>query len=542
MAIITYDNFTVSEVTFTASQGNDLNLGGFYTLQIIPDEGYEVDASNFSLIAPLPPEIDASSITFTQNGTVIDVKLEFLPGALMPGNDLDVPLCFSGYALGNPYTIAGVVNINAIKASPEPKQPIPYNNSGAFEQTEIVYAQTITADAGYYFYQEPIAAISVGVAANYDIGVSKGFNLENELTSVTYNINYTYPAGSVSGDIINIQAIAIPSVVNTDFINAFSVSGVFSYTQPAIPNGGDTRVLNLVGDPGALFSISFFEDGSGTETVLATNVPMPITGQYSTAPIIFPAASASESPYRLVISGDINPDIDNVGNTIEISFAQTQAMTFTVTATSSSGDFSINGVNPIVFNAVPNYTYAPGDINTITYSWITSAVSGNDVVDVGSIDANSFNPVIPDPSYPGTLYSAGSFSSLLAGNEKSVKFQGTLTIQSTEDDPISHTIDIDSFIDEIAPPGSWVAARCSNPALVEKVSLTDGWSGNPSVFGLLQNTYQIGNVVWIKDTFNGTIYCAELISQDAAGTPTTYIDEVGGIFTDCTGPNACLVP
>lgn len=542
MAIITYDNFTVSEVTFTASQGNDLNLGGFYTLQIIPDEGYEVDASNFSLIAPLPPEIDASSITFTQNGTVIDVKLEFLPGALMPGNDLDVPLCFSGYALGNPYTIAGVVNINAIKASPEPKQPIPYNNSGAFEQTEIVYAQTITADAGYYFYQEPIAAISVGVAANYDIGVSKGFNLENELTSVTYNINYTYPAGSVSGDIINIQAIAIPSVVNTDFINAFSVSGVFSYTQPAIPNGGDTRVLNLVGDPGALFSISFFEDGSGTETVLATNVPMPITGQYSTAPIIFPAASASESPYRLVISGDINPDIDNVGNTIEISFAQTQAMTFTVTATSSSGDFSINGVNPIVFNAVPNYTYAPGDINTITYSWITSAVSGNDVVDVGSIDANSFNPVIPDPSYPGTLYSAGSFSSLLAGNEKSVKFQGTLTIQSTEDDPISHTIDIDSFIDEIAPPGSWVAARCSNPALVEKVSLTDGWSGNPSVFGLLQNTYQIGNVVWIKDTFNGTIYCAELISQDAVGTPTTYIDEVGGIFTDCTGPNACLVP
>ena len=504
MAIITYDNFTVSEVTFTASQGNDLNLGGFYTLQIIPDEGYEVDASNFSLIAPLPPEIDASSITFTQNGTVIDVKLEFLPGALMPGNDLDVPLCFSGYALGNPYTIA--------------------------------------ADAGYYFYQEPIAAISVGVAANYDIGVSKGFNLENELTSVTYNINYTYPAGSVSGDIINIQAIAIPSVVNTDFINAFSVSGVFSYTQPAIPNGGDTRVLNLVGDPGALFSISFFEDGSGTETVLATNVPMPITGQYSTAPIIFPAASASESPYRLVISGDINPDIDNVGNTIEISFAQTQAMTFTVTATSSSGDFSINGVNPIVFNAVPNYTYAPGDINTITYSWITSAVSGNDVVDVGSIDANSFNPVIPDPSYPGTLYSAGSFSSLLAGNEKSVKFQGTLTIQSTEDDPISHTIDIDSFIDEIAPPGSWVAARCSNPALVEKVSLTDGWSGNPSVFGLLQNTYQIGNVVWIKDTFNGTIYCAELISQDAVGTPTTYIDEVGGIFTDCTGPNACLVP
>ena len=543
-----YNNFTVSDFNFNEAQGDDLSSNPAARLTIAPDDGYVVLATDFSLVAPFPSGVDASTVTFTQSGSLIYLDVNFLPGTIMPGNDIDVPLCISGFARFAPYSVQGVVNLGTQNATPVSQQ-YTYSQTGDFTQTKLVWNQTIQASPGFYFYQAPIAAINNGDPSAYNIITTETLNQYNELVAITYDINYTFPASSVTGDIVNIQAIAIPSVGNTTYINAFNVSGIGNFNQPPIPDSGDTRVLNLFGDPNAVFSASLFEYGKGAggaETVLASNVSMPSSGQYSIPGIVFPPATDNAYPYKIIISGDINPSIANVNNTVEISFAQTTAVTFTVTATSSSGDFDITGVNPIEFIAVPNYTYGPGEINTFSYSWTTSAVSGNDVVDVGSIDANSFNPVIPDPSYPGTLYSAGPFSSTLSGNDKSVKFQGAVTIQTTQDSPISHTIDIDSFIDEVAGPGAWVAARCNDPSITEKVSLTEGFSdSDPQQFSLLAYNYSISDVVWIKDTLNGTIYCAELISQDAVGTPTMYIDEKGGVdgkYSACSGPNACNTP
>ena len=541
-----YNNFTVSDSNFNETQGDDLSTNGTIRLTITPDNGYIVLASDFSLIAPFPTGIDPSSVSFQQSGSLVFLDVSFLAGTIMPGNDIEVPLCLSGFARFAPYSVEGVVNLGTQNAIPVSQQ-YTYSQTGDFTQTKLVWNQTIQASPGFYFYQAPIAAINNGDPSAYNIITTETLNQYNELVAITYDINYTFPASSVTGDIINIQAIAIPSVGNTTYINAFNVSGIGNLNQPPIPDSGDTRVLNLFGDPGATFSASlFYQDGAGTEIVIATNEVMPSNGQYSSPNIIFPPSADGESPYKIIVTGDLNPTLPLDQGNLVINFTQTSGVTFTITAVSSSGDFDITGVNPIEFIAVPNYTYGPGDVNTFSYSWITSAASGNDVVDVGSIDANSFNPVIPDPSYPGTLYSAGSFLSTLSGNNKSVKFQGVVTIQATQDNPISHTIDIDSFIDEIAGPGAWVAARCNDPSITEKVSLTEGFSdSDPQQFSLLAYNYSIGDVVWIKDTLNGTIYCAELISQDAVGTPTMYIDEKGGVdgkYSDCSGPNACIAP
>ena len=549
---LTYNNFTVSEVNFNETQGDDLSTNGSIRLIITPDDGYEVLASDFSLVSPFPSGIDPSTVTFTQSNSLIHLDVSFLAGTIMPANDLEVPLCLSGFARFAPYTIDGVVNLATDNATPLPSSYV-YSETGDFTQTKLVWNQTIQADTGFYFYQAPIAAVNTGDPSSYDITSSETFNQYNELIAVTYNINYTFPASNVSGDIINIQALAIPSVGSTTYVNAFNVSGVGNLNQPPIPGAGDTRILNLFGDPGAVFSASlFYQDGAGTEVVIATNEVMPSNGQYVSSDIIFPPAADGESPYKIIITGDINPAIANVGNDLVLSFAQTEEITFSVSIISSSGNFIIPSGGTVTFNAVPNYTYQPGDLNTFSYSKkVFSATPGNEVSSIGSITANSFTPVIPDPAHPGTEYDISNLSAIDAVDNLSVKYSGTITIQATEDQSIAHVLDIDTFIQDDgppAPPGAWIAALCADPADTILLSRTEAYSiaSGGTQIDIMTLTYSAGDVVWAVNGPNNERECRELITIDLQGTPTNYLDERAngntGHYDDCTGPNMCTPP
>ena len=77
---------------------------------------------------------------------------------------------------------------------------MPYSSSGEFNTTQVVYTETIIADANNYFYVEPIAALITGDALNYNITSTKQYDGPNgELTSVTFSVEYIYPNQNVSG-------------------------------------------------------------------------------------------------------------------------------------------------------------------------------------------------------------------------------------------------------------------------------------------------------------------------------------------------------
>ena len=430
-----YNNFTITQVSFTETEGNDLGNGVIYTLIIEPDTGYSLDVNNFALIAPYPAGIDSSSATFTQNGSQINLTIQFLAGTIMPGNDLDVPLCIQGFADAAGLSISGAVNINTLEATPLP-QFVTYSNTGGFNETEVVFTETITANANYYFFTEPVMGVTTGNAANYAITNSKVYNIDNQLTSITFNVSYTYPNADVSGDLLQINATAIPIIVATDYVNAYNID------QSTIPANGDTRVLSLIGDPGAVFTVILNEIGTGNATTLANNVTMPAAGTYSIPGIIFPAATSSADPYTIVISGDINPTIANSGADVLLNFTQLSQVTFTVQATATS-PVSIE-IPSWEFIAVPNYTYVPGQPNTLDFTFKASSTTGSLVV-ISTVDADSFSPVIPDPAHPATLYDIGN---IVQGLDVNGDFEvsGTITIQTTEDVSIVNILDLDQIV------------------------------------------------------------------------------------------------
>jgi len=545
-----YNNFTVSDFNFNETQGDDLSTNGTIRLTITPDDGYIVLASDFSLIAPFPAGIDPSSVSFQQSGSLVFLDVNFLAGTIMPCNDVEVPLCLNGFARFAPYSVEGIVNLGTQNATPVSQQ-YAYSQTGDFTQTKLVWNQTIQANAGFYFYQAPIAAINTGDPSAYSIITTETLNQYNELIAVTYDINYTFPANSVTGDIINIQALAIPSVGNTTYINAFNVSGVGNFNQPPIPNAGDTRVLNLFGDPTATFSASlFYQDGTGTEIIIATNEVMPSNGQYSSPNIVFPPSADGESPYKIIITGDINPATANPGSSdITLSFAQTEEVTFTISAFSSSGDYNVSG-SPDTFIAVPNYTYQPGDQNSFEYQFMITAANGNDVSKLADHTASSFNPVIPDPANPGTLYSLSNPQTINGQLGDSVKVKGTITIQATQDVPIAHALDVDTFIQDDGPPGpgAWIAALCVDPSDTILLSTTQAYSiaSGGTTIATMTNSYAQNDVVWAVNGPNDERECRELITIDLQATPTNYLDERAngntGKYSDCSGPNMCVAP
>jgi len=389
-----YENFTVTEINFIEPVGNDLGNLGTQTVNIVPDMGYTLDIADFRLIAPIPPQVDENSFVFTQNGDRIDVTFSFASGYIMPSNAIEIPLCFQGFANPAIYSISGSVDILTENATPT-SQLVQYTNSGEFNSTEVVYTETIIADANNYFYVEPIAALITGNALNYNITSTKQYDGPNgELTSVTFSVQYTYPNQNVSGDLIRIIADAIPIVTVVPLVSSFTFDGVFGFRQPNVAPAGDNQTLVLTGDPGAVFSVSFFEDaGSGTETVYATDVTMPASGNYTIPNIIFPSFSAGTPPYQVQISGDINPSITNVGNESHIDFNQYEQLNLEVSGSTSNSDLTLSGT-PDTFDLLINNTYIP----SVTFDFDFKATSIVPIIVQNPVTASSFNPVIPDPN------------------------------------------------------------------------------------------------------------------------------------------------
>ena len=444
-----FENYSVSEINFIEPVGNDLGDLGAYSLTLTPDSGYELDANNFALTTPVPAGI--TNYSFNQAGANVRFDFTFANGTIMPNNDIEFPLCIQGFAEPLEFIVQGTVDIKTTNATPL-SQIVPYSGSGEFGSTAIVYTQTILAANNHYFYVDPIAALMTGDSLNYNITSTKQYNGPNgELTSVTFSVEYTYPNQNVSGDLIRIVADAIPIVNIVPYVSGFTFDGLFGFSQPDVLPAGDNQTLILTGDPGAVFSVSFFENaGSGAETVYATNVTMPSSGNYTIPNVIFPSFSAGTPPYQVQISGDINPTIQNVGSEAHIDFNQYEQLNLTVSASTSNLDLSITG-SPSVTTLIPNNTYIPA--TTIDFEF---KVFGDNMILTSAPDANSFSPVIPDPADLSFIYSLNSINTVLVPESLPVlehySITGQVSIEGTTAISKTHDLDIDNHIITISLP------------------------------------------------------------------------------------------
>lgn len=517
-----FENYSVSEINFIEPVGNDLGNLGAYSLTLTPDSGYELDANNFALTTPVPAGI--TNYSFNQAGANVRFDFAFANGTIMPDNDIEFPLCIQGFATPLEFIIQGTVDIKTTNATPLP-QIAPYSGSGEFGSTAIVYTQTILAANNHYFYVDPIAALVTGDSLNYNITSTKQYNGPNgELTSVTFSVEYTYPNQNVSGDLIRIAADAIPIVNIVPYVSGFTFDGLFGFSQPDVLPAGDNQTLILTGDPGAVFSVSFFENaGSGAETVYATNVTMPSSGNYTIPNVIFPSFSAGTPPYQVQISGDINPTIQNVGSEAHIDFNQYEQLNLTVSASTSNLDLSITG-SPSVTTLIPNNTYIPG--TTIDFEF---KVFGDNMILTSAPDANSFSPVIPDPADINFIYSLNSINTVLVPESLPVlehySITGQVLIDGTTAISKVHDLDIDNHITTISLPTivtSSVTNIGGSTATSGGESITDG-NGTISSKGIQWSEFaDFSTILGANDEGTGTANFSSIMTGLVSGN-TYYV-------------------
>jgi hypothetical protein len=434
-----FENFTVSEVNFVEPIGTDLSSTGSYSLTITPDEGFTLDANNFALIQPIPSGI--TNVVFTQTQESIELTFEFAAGTIVPGNDSEFPLCIRGFADGNAFTINGIYHIQTTNATPADETNT-YANSGAFESSEVVLSKTIAANTNYYFQSAPIASVTQGNADRYNIQSSDTLNNEGRLISRNFNITYTYPNENISGDEITIVGNAIPIITKAQYINAYTLAGVTGATQPNVPPSGDTRVLRLIGDPGSAWNVEM-QDTLGAVVQQSVSGIIDSTG-IAEVTMIFPStASPVTPPFIIIISGDINPNIANVGNDVQVVVPQTQSLTIQFIPITSNSNIVVS--SPAVVNLVPNYTYPNGDgVFNITLTAELNAVGG--VLNIiSNPNASDWTPVIPDPSATEMIYSISGISTLINSSGQ-WELNATVTVSETGTTSFTHTLDIDSFV------------------------------------------------------------------------------------------------
>jgi hypothetical protein len=496
-------NYTISEINFTATAGDDLNDTGVQSLLITPDEGYTILYPNFSIINT-PAEIINTS--FTQSGDNIVFSFEFADNTLMPSNNVDFALEIQGTANDQLYLIQGGYEINGTNSTPNQEISV-YTGAGAFNSTSVILTKTVTADNGYYFFEEPQLSIAIGNQNSYDVVTNKTYDIDQNLVAVEFVVSYTFPNVNITSDSIVIQANAIPIVVETQLINGFTLNGNSGYTFTANPIG-EALTLNLIGDPGALYSVELL-DVDLNSTIYASNVAMNSTGIAEITNIIIPSIEDEKSPYELKITGDISTAVANDGAGITIDIEQQEIVGLKVAIETNNPALALSSTGK-KSSFTANTEYVPGQEPVINFSF-TATSSGGPISEDATIDATSFTPNIPSPDIEDSdwTYSLQSISQTLNDppNDE-FTLTGSIIVNVSGDNYITHTLDLDSFI---STPS---AVTYDSAVAVDDCNDTEGIAstfssvlasnvvvGN-SIPGLAQGTYRLSNGLTNGNTYD----------------------------------------
>jgi len=343
------------------------------TLTLVPDEGYVIDAANFSAISPLPSYV--SSVTFSQseqNASNITCAVNLTPGTVMPASDINIDLCISGIAEFSNYCVSGTVVWNNLGFVTPASLNSPYSLCGSYGQVSNVFTQAISADAGYYFEEAPTIQLSSGNINDYTVSTENVLDSSGNIITTIFTVNYTFTNQNVTNDLWTIngaaQIIYVPRIKITNY----------NISTAAFPEQGGFRYYTIYGTPGADWTLNASDDILDTglltiiefEPIFGNSVSGVIGSDGTSAVGVLIPESSVNTSYTITISGDLqNPFPQNETVTL-LQFANTE-VTYTASGTgltvSPSYDVSGLSYSQQQPNIVTNVAYgiAPTDPNSI---------------------------------------------------------------------------------------------------------------------------------------------------------------------------------
>jgi hypothetical protein len=508
-------------------------------LTLVPDEGYVIDAANFSVIVPLPDYV--SSVVFSQseqNPDNITCLVNLTPGAVMPDSDINIDLCISGRAEFVSYCVSGTVVWNKIAHVTPVTLNNPYNLCGSYGQVSNVFTQAISADAGFYFEQAPTIQLTSGNINNYTVSTENVLDAQGNIITTVFTVNYTFTNENVTNDIWTINGEAKIIYVPTIEITSYNIS------TAAFPAQGGFRYYTIYGAPGANWSLNASDDI--LDTGLLTPIEFePIFGAsvsgtigvdgFSPVGVKIPNVTSNAS-YTITISGDLqNPFSQNETITL-LQFTNTE-----VTYTASGTNLTVTPSYEV--SGLSYSQQQPNIVTNVAYT-ISSSIPGgiitiiDPVINTGRDISNSVTPNIQfTVTGTNTTHVVTDASEVLNGMNfiGNTQFSNTISVVSV--DAIQNTVTFNQSISVTIGQVETLGLTKGNDVLFQ------GYSYSGDEFNLLltgnNNLQRFG---WDDVTFNidldntlSTVTIPTIVTTGVSNETGTQADSGGESITDGGG-------
>ena len=361
-----FNNYTFTDIQYTIPEGSNVSiLYPTAQITIVPNEGYTAVAADFSLDSSFSDNA-VQSVVFTQDGLNVLCTVTFDTGFVMPSGNYTIPLCVVGEGGVSLITIDGtfIANVGP-NISGDVNESVPYTNSGSVGELELLFTKNYTANTGYYLTSTGLQVVT-GNASNYNIVQAPTYDGDNNLTGISYAVNYLYPNQSIDGDTLRINQVSAKEIYVAP--PAPVVTGYGFLPTSVSPKGTTIRNWEISGEIGATFSIVMTSQSGGSWN-LATNQVIPATGS-TILNVPFPAivGMANEEIYTITFSGGIDPALINP--IIMYQFTALPRIAFT-----GSSINGITGYTPVTTERTA-LTRLVEDSNLITIEWDISTPDG----------------------------------------------------------------------------------------------------------------------------------------------------------------------
>ena len=244
--------YTVTEYEVEAEVGDQVNLDVTeFALNIIPNDGYVIDAADFSIGDALPSQI-ATVVFSNGTGGVVKATCTFDASFIMPSNDIEILIDIDGVASLVGYTINGNY-ITSETNTTTTSGTTAFSVTGSEGDEVTLFTRTFTASSGYYFntlpyhYQDPAARSQDNYIVTWQDSA-----LGDNVTARQYTVKYIIGTENETlNDLYFVANADLASVSpGTPVLNSYFVDPK-NYAAT-----GETRTFKFYGEPGAAFTIS----------------------------------------------------------------------------------------------------------------------------------------------------------------------------------------------------------------------------------------------------------------------------------------------
>jgi hypothetical protein len=397
------NNYTFTNVQYTIPEGTDVvSLYPTAQITIVPNSGYTANAADFSL-DPSFSDNAVQSVVFTQDGLNVLCTVTFDTGFVMPSGNYTIPLCVVGQSEVALIIIEGTFTANVgPNISGDVNESVPYASSGNAGELELLFTKNYTADPGYYLTSTGLQVVA-GNASNYNIVQAPTYDGDNNLTGISYAVNYLYPNQSIYDDELRINQVSANEIfVAPQYITSYS-------SLPGTVNGFGQEVTGwrIYGGEGASVTATLV---SANHSAIICSDTIDSSG-FISADILFPSIAGGSSAievYQITLTGDLDPDFSQANPVTIWQSTMIPRIAFTATTTGN-----ITGFTPVVktSSAFSDFQNGPQVVNiqwtltspdTLVVDQVADAVTltnvGSVVVTTTAASTNSPTITVDDTS------------------------------------------------------------------------------------------------------------------------------------------------